>query len=184
MNIAEFHCPLLHLLVLLRPQRTISGAPEGSTPNEKLPGEGSLSDLHETKARLSPVWGFTRTLMLGKNVSVGWLKLSQMTLSEVTSINSKFPVSRIDPTLLLSLLVDVMFEDQTVMFCPFSNTRLPSLLIVRTPDWSEIGFSLFATQTTALSSMFPYQIPRYRPVEEPGVKKPSSNVFCGETKGL
>ncbi|MFS7994483.1 hypothetical protein Hanom_Chr12g01106591 [Helianthus anomalus] len=50
------------------------------------------------------------------------------------------------------------------------------------PDVSAIGVSLLATHTTVPYDIFLYHIPRYRFLDFPGLKKPSSNISPLETR--
>ncbi|KAK2984743.1 hypothetical protein RJ640_004568 [Escallonia rubra] len=73
------------------------------------------------------------------------------------------------------------FDDHITLFEPLRRTRLPLLLIARTPFESVIGFTLFAVHTKICGN-FLYHIPRYRLLEPFGEKKPSSKLWPGDTK--
>jgi hypothetical protein len=62
-----------------------------------------------------------------------------------------------------------------------TTTMFPWTPNLKVPDVLESGVSLFATQTTVLTGMFLYHIPKYH-LELSGVKKPSSKTCPDETR--
>ncbi|KAG6721617.1 hypothetical protein I3842_03G120400, partial [Carya illinoinensis] len=78
----------------------------------------------------------------------------------------------------------VCLDDQSTLPTPSTTTMFPRSLILKVPeDEFESGLSLFATQTTVLTGIFLYHIPRYH-FELPGSKNPSSKNLAGGDKGL
>ncbi|KAK3021409.1 hypothetical protein RJ639_046817 [Escallonia herrerae] len=150
--------------------------------------EAPMPCLHSTAARPkknSPGNKFQPNFMPGKSVSDGKSKLCHMWLPKLVllfSLRTRFPESNICALELCTVAEE--FDDQTTLFVmQLSITRLPSVLIVRTPFDPVTGISLFAIHTTIFGN-FLYHIPKYRLVdlEPPGEKKPNSKILPFEIK--
>ncbi|KAK6934355.1 hypothetical protein RJ641_034510 [Dillenia turbinata] len=69
-----------------------------------------------------------------------------------------------------------------VELVPLTSTRIPGEMSFNVPFLSGIGFCLFATQTTVVPfEIFLNHIPKYRLLEVPGLKNPSSKTPPEET---
>lgn len=180
-KISPFQCPLLQRRS--KPFHiTICGDPRGSTPIEYCPREGSLAVFQEVKTRFSPDSTFMRTLMSGRYESVGSLKLCQKAEfgSPILSLleRIRLPVS---PKIAVVLFDTVeVFLDQTEFPFPSKTTRLPLSSSFITPASPDMGFSLFATQTTDRTGIWSNHIPTYLYVEFSGLKNPRTNFWPAE----
>lgn len=149
-----------------------SGIVRGSIPKEKFPEDGSDGVFHDTISTFSFVIEFVMNFIIGKNLSDGSLKLSQMTVPETESCRTRFPESRrraVEFTTALETL-----EFQRILLCSSNTTRFPSLDTAKTPDLLLRGSSLLATQKTVRTGTRLSQIPTNRSVELGGLKKPNS----------
>ncbi|KAL8257634.1 hypothetical protein R6Q59_029675 [Mikania micrantha] len=72
-------------------------------------------------------------------------------------------------------------DDQITLPLPLTRARFPWLSSLTTPELSVSGVSRFATHTTVCGDVFLNHIPKYRFLELPGLKKPSSNFAFPET---
>nr|KYP35978.1 hypothetical protein KK1_042932 [Cajanus cajan] len=93
----------------------------------------------------------------------------------------KFPESKRLAIGSFTALVDIL-DDQMVLFVPSRSTRIPFSLSLRIPELFSRGLFLLATHTTVKGDAFVYHIPKYRLVELPGLKKPTSIIPPLETK--
>ncbi|CAL5393191.1 unnamed protein product [Camellia sinensis] len=118
----------------------------------------------------------------GIRILHGKSKLCHRKLSEFVSVlpnRTRFPESKSCATGLSSTLDRL--DDQTMLCVPLRRTSDLLPLIVKTPCKPVIGLFRLATHTT-VSGVALYHIPKYRNLELPGEKKPSSNLWLVETK--
>ncbi|RDX95657.1 hypothetical protein CR513_21790, partial [Mucuna pruriens] len=143
-----------------------------------------LSELFQDDRYLSrPVSKFHPTTIPGIIVSLGSSKLCHKTLLvSCPFFTTKFPKSERWAIGLFPALLDMLDDDQMVLFVALRSTRIPFSLSLRTPDILSRGVFRLATHTTVRGDIFLYHIPKYRLVEFPGLKKPSSVIPPAETK--
>ncbi|CAL5390631.1 unnamed protein product [Camellia sinensis] len=112
----------------------------------------------------------------------GKSKLCHRKLSQFVSVlpnRTRFPESKSRATGSSSTLDRL--GDQTMLCVPLRRTSDLLPLIVKTPCKPVIGLFRLATHTT-VSGVALYHIPKYRNLDLPGEKKPSSNLWLVETK--
>ncbi|CAL5393229.1 unnamed protein product [Camellia sinensis] len=120
--------------------------------------------------------------MSGIHILHGKSKLCHRKLSEFVSVlpnRTRFPESKSRATGPSSTLDRL--DDQTMLCVPLRRTSDLLPLIVKTPCKPVIGLFRLATHTT-VSGVALYHIPKYRNLELPGEKKPSSKLWLVETK--
>ncbi|CBI20436.3 unnamed protein product, partial [Vitis vinifera] len=120
--------------------------------------------------------------MPGRRVSHGQSKLCHKKFSGSSSfpfLSTRFPDSK---SWAVGFCADRdALEDQMELLVPLRITRVPWSVTFKTPNESVSGISLLPTHTTVGTLTFLYHIPRYRFLELPGWKKPSSKLPPAET---
>ncbi|KAG2675852.1 hypothetical protein I3760_12G026000 [Carya illinoinensis] len=138
------------------------------------PVEGSSELFQEVRFQSKPESKFDPIFISGNKVCFsGSISLVSRT--------TRFPESKSCTTGLTTSWV--CLDDQSTLPTPSTTTMFPRSLILKVPeDEFESGLSLFATQTTVLTGIFLYHIPRYH-FELPGSKNPSlKKTWPGETR--
>ncbi|WVZ02121.1 hypothetical protein V8G54_022927 [Vigna mungo] len=97
-------------------------------------------------------------------------------------LTTKFPESKRRVIGSFTVLLDLLGDDQTMLFVPLSSSRTPFWLSLRTPELFSRGVFRFATHTTVKGDTFVYHIPKYLLAEFRGLKKPSSVIPPADTK--